>query len=79
MPKMHNMTSNSNGLWEVASARQLRTVEDSSHVSQNAVVVLLMVSCLTQGVTWLILPGTDVQSSEENSMVVPFPTFPHQT
>lgn len=35
--------------------------------------------CLTQSVTGLVLPGTDVQSSEENSMVMPFTTFPHQT
>lgn len=35
--------------------------------------------CLTQSVTGLVLPGADVQSSEEDSMVMPFTTFPHQT
>lgn len=40
---------------------------------------LYSVHCLTQSVTGLVLPGADVQSSEEDSMVMPFTTFPHQT
>lgn len=34
---------------------------------------------LTQGVTGFIFPGTDIQSSEENSVVMPFTPLTHQT
>lgn len=34
---------------------------------------------LTQGVAGLVLPGTDVQSSEENSVIVPLTAFPYES
>lgn len=40
---------------------------------------LSWLAVITQGVAGLILPRTYVQSCEENSVVVPFTTFPHQT